>query len=71
MRIDFNQKQKLINEILALTLADILSFIDEHLNKSNNPDRITLASYTSQPSQHNKKKSDKITKEKFRKHLKY
>lgn len=69
--IDFNQKQKIINEVLSLTLADILSFIDEHLNKLNMPDRITLASYSSESPQHHNDVFDKIKKEKLKKVLKY
>jgi len=45
---NFNQKQKLISAILSLTLADIRDFIATQLLKSNQPDRITLATFTSE-----------------------
>ncbi|MFT5756138.1 MAG: insulysin [Alteromonadaceae bacterium] len=44
---NFDQKQKLISAILSLTLADIHDFIATLLAKSNHPDRITLATFTS------------------------
>jgi len=46
--IDFNQKQRLISVILSLTLTDIHEFISTLLVKSSNPDRITLATFTSE-----------------------
>ena len=45
---NFNQKKKLIAAILSLTLSDIQDFIATLLAKSGNPDRITLATFTSE-----------------------
>ena len=43
--ITFDQKQKLINVILSLTLSDIHDFISQQLTANKNTDRIILTSY--------------------------
>ena len=43
--VAFDQKQKLIDVILSLTLSDIEAFISQQLTSNKNTDRIILTSY--------------------------
>jgi secreted Zn-dependent insulinase-like peptidase len=63
----FNQKQRLISAILSLTLADIHDFIATLLAKSSQPDRITLATFTSAEHHSERLRSRKENTEKSQK----
>jgi len=57
---EFSHKDELINAIMTLTLADIITFISTLLVKSSTPDRITLVTFPSSESLEQNSLSGKI-----------
>jgi secreted Zn-dependent insulinase-like peptidase len=53
--VAFDQKQKLIDVILSLTLSDIEAFISQQLTSNKNTDRIILTSYQENTEQNKEK----------------